>query len=314
MKTDSEEKKPRHPIGVASRRTGLGQDVIRAWERRYGAVVPERTDTGRRLYSDEDVRHLLLLKRVVDGGRRISDVAALSADELENLASEDQAAAPQESVRMSVDAESPLEAAVEAATRLDGACLEAIFSEAALAMSAPVMRQKLIVPLLTEIGERWREGTVRVAHEHLATSIVRVFVDGMRNRSITGDNRPKILITTTSGQRHELGALMAAAAAEEVGWEAIYLGASLPAEEIGAAARQSKARAVGLSLVYRDDVRIAEELRAIRHYLADDVALVVGGGAATELGDVIADLGGHHVGDMIEFQSLLDTIRGSGDE
>jgi methanogenic corrinoid protein MtbC1 len=215
---------------------------------------------------------------------------------------------------MPVDAESPLEAAVDAAARLDGDRLNAVLFEAALAMSAPEMRQKLIAPLLTEIGERWREGTVRVAHEHLAASIVRAFVDGMRTRSTNGDKRPKILVTTTSGQRHELGALMAAVAAEEVGWEAIYLGPSLPAEEIGAAARQSNARAVGLSLVYRDDVRMAEELRAIRRYLADDVALVVGGRAAAELEDVIAGLGGYRVGDMVEFQSLLDSIRGSVDE
>jgi methylmalonyl-CoA mutase cobalamin-binding domain/chain len=136
----------------------------------------------------------------------------------------------------------------------------------------------------------------------------------MRDRSTNGTGRPKILITTTSGQRHEIGALMAAAAAEEVGWEAIYLGASMPAEEIGAAARQSGARVVGLSLVYRDDVRMVEELRAIRRYLEDDVTLVVGGRAAVELEDIIAELGGHRVGDMPEFQSLLDTIRQSGDE
>jgi DNA-binding transcriptional MerR regulator/methylmalonyl-CoA mutase cobalamin-binding subunit len=314
MQTDSEDTKPRHPIGVVSRRTGLGQDVIRAWERRYGVVVPKRTDTGRRLYSDEDLRHLLLLKRVVNGGRRISDIAALSAGELENLASEDQVTAPQEVIRMPVDTEAPLEAAVDAVAQLDGDRLEAILTEAALAMSAPEMRQKLIAPLLTEIGERWRAGTVRVAHEHLASSIVRAFVDGMRDRSTNGTGRPKILITTTSGQRHEIGALMAAAAAEEVGWEAIYLGASMPAEEIGAAARQSGARVVGLSLVYRDDVRMVEELRAIRRYLEDDVTLVVGGRAAVELEDIIAELGGHRVGDMPEFQSLLDTIRQSGDE
>jgi DNA-binding transcriptional MerR regulator/methylmalonyl-CoA mutase cobalamin-binding subunit len=314
MKTDSGEKKSRHPIGVVSRRTGLGQDVIRAWERRYGVVMPQRTDTGRRLYSDEDVRYLLLLKRVVDGGRRISDVAGLSTGELENLARDDHAAAPQESVRMPVGAEAPLETALDAAARLDGERLKSILSEAALAMSAPEMRRMLIAPLLTEIGERWREGTVRVAHEHLATIIVRTFVDGTRTHSINGDNRPKILITTTSGQRHELGALMATVAAEEVGWEAIYLGANLPAEEIGAAARQSKARAVGLSLVYRDDLRTVEELRAIRRYLADDVVLVVGGRAAAELEDVIVDLGGHRIDDMLEFQSLLDSIRGSVDE
>jgi DNA-binding transcriptional MerR regulator len=126
MKSDSEQKKPRHPIGVVSRRTGLGQDVIRAWERRYGVVAPRRTDTGRRLYTDEDVRHLLLLKRVVDGGRRISDVSALSAGELERLVSEDQAAAPQETARMPFDARAPLEAAVEAAALLDGDRLEGI--------------------------------------------------------------------------------------------------------------------------------------------------------------------------------------------
>lgn len=313
MKSDREEKKPRHPIGVVSRRTGLGRDVIRAWERRYGAVVPRRTGTGRRLYTDEDVRQLLLLKRVVGGGRRISDVAALSTGELEKLVVEDQPAAPQETARMPVDEEAPLEAAIAAAARLDGERLESILSEAALAMSAPEMRQKLIAPLLTEIGERWREGSIRVAHEHLATSIIRAFVDGMRNRSTNGDDRPKILIATTSGQRHELGALMAAAAAEEVGWEAIYLGTSLPAEEIGAAVRQSSARAVGLSLVYRDDVRIAEELRAIRRYLTDDVALVVGGRAAVDFQNVISNLGGHRVGGMLEFQSLLASIRGSDD-
>ena len=60
--------------------------------------------------------------------------------------------------------------------------------------------------------------------------------------------------------------------------------------------------------------RMAEELRAIRRYLADDVALVVGGRAAVELEDVIVDLGGHRVGDMLEFQSLLDSIRGGVDE
>jgi DNA-binding transcriptional MerR regulator len=297
-----------------SRRTGLGQDVIRAWERRYGVVVPQRKETGRRLYSDEDIRHLLLLKRFVDGGRRISDVAGMSTAELDQLASEDRAAAPQESSRMPVGTEAPLEAAVEAAAQLDGDRLEAILTEAALAMSSAEMRQKLIAPLLREIGNRWRVGTVRVAHEHLASVVVRAFVDGMRNHSTNGEDRPRILITTTSGQRHELGALMAAVAAEEVGWKAIYLGASLPAEEIGAAARQSRARAVGLSLVYRDDVRIVEELRAVRHYLAGDVVLVVGGRATEELADVIVGLGGHRVDDLLEFQSLLDTIRGSGDE
>jgi len=204
----------RHPIGVVSRRTGLTQDLIRAWERRYGVVASGRTETGRRLYTDEDVRRLLLLRRLVDGGRRISDVARLKLVELEALVEEDVEAAATETVRPPVDGRAYLEAALDATARLDPAGLERVLTDATLSMSPTEVRQKFLTPLLVEMGERWRAGTLRIAHEHLTTGIVRVFVDGMRKRSGKVNGRPNILITTTSGQMHELGALMAAAAAD----------------------------------------------------------------------------------------------------
>ena len=89
MKTVESSDKPRHPIGVVSQRTGLPQDVLRAWERRYAAVVPQRTPTGRRLYTDLDIQRLRLLRDAVAGGRRISDVANLGVAELEALVGED---------------------------------------------------------------------------------------------------------------------------------------------------------------------------------------------------------------------------------
>src|SRR3954469_3779400 len=73
---------PRHPIGVVARRTGLKPDLIRAWERRYGAVEPGRSETRRRFYSDDDIERLLLLRRAVNPGRGISQVASLSNAEL----------------------------------------------------------------------------------------------------------------------------------------------------------------------------------------------------------------------------------------
>src|SRR3954453_10877138 len=85
MSTTPSSSVPRHPIGVVARRTGLKPDLIRAWERRYGAVAPGRTETRRRFYSDEDVERLLLLRRAVSSGRGISQVAGLSNPELEAL-------------------------------------------------------------------------------------------------------------------------------------------------------------------------------------------------------------------------------------
>src|SRR5687768_11395483 len=79
----------RHPIAVVSERTGLSQDILRVWERRYGAVSPTRTESGERLYSDADVARLRLLDAAVAAGRRISRVATLSTTELEALIADD---------------------------------------------------------------------------------------------------------------------------------------------------------------------------------------------------------------------------------
>lgn len=314
MKGDNLDPRPRHPIGVTSRRTGIPQDLIRAWERRYCVVSPGRTDTGRRLYSDRDVRTLFLLKRLVDGGRRISDVVAMSLAELEAQAEEDREAVAVPPAGSRAGNGHRLEAAVDAALRMDREALEDILAEAALSMSAPDMRQKLLSPLLFEVGERWRDGSLRVAHEHLATSIVRAFVDGMRKRVPDRGSRPKILVTTPVGEEHELGALMAAVAAEEVGWDAVYMGGGLPAEEIGAAVRHVGARAVGLSVIYGDEARVADELRAVDRFLPEGVALLVGGRAAANLSNVITEIGARAVTDLREFQSRLDAILSGSDK
>ena len=74
-----------HTIQFAARHSGLSMHTIRAWERRYGALAPDRTATNRRLYSAEDIEKLSLLHDAVQSGHRISQVAALSPAELRNL-------------------------------------------------------------------------------------------------------------------------------------------------------------------------------------------------------------------------------------
>jgi len=81
--------KPRHPIRVVAQRTGLTPATLRAWERRYGAVDPGRSDAGQRLYSDRDLERLTVLRTLTEAGRPISMVAALSAQEATDLMLED---------------------------------------------------------------------------------------------------------------------------------------------------------------------------------------------------------------------------------
>lgn len=78
-----ESKSARYNIGAASRLTGVSREKIRIWERRYGAVEPARDDANLRKYSQQDVDRLILIRRLVDSGQAVSNVANLSLDELQ---------------------------------------------------------------------------------------------------------------------------------------------------------------------------------------------------------------------------------------
>jgi len=305
---------PKHPIGVVSNRTGIAPDLLRAWERRYGAVEPHRTETGRRLYSDRDIKRLSLLRRLVSGGRRISDVASRDLEELVAMAEEDRRAMARDTATSDeaagLTSNGYLASALDAVDRLDNVGLESVLSDAAMAMSPIEMRSELITPLLRELGARWRTGSHRIAHEHLASSIVRAFVEGMRHRT-SGGSRPKVIVAAPSDQRHELGALMAAAAAEEVGWEAVYFGADLPAEEIAVGARKLHAGAIAISIIYvADRYRLAEELKSLRRSVGDEIAILVGGRAAPTLKTTLDDINAVLVEDVADLQYQLEELTG----
>lgn len=289
-------KEPRHPIGVVVKRTGIAAEVLRAWERRYNAVVPQRTDTGRRLYSDLDVARLVLMKRAVDAGRRISDVARLSEADLSDLVREDRDAAPVGPPPRTAPAApgsiaEQVEQCMAAVEDLDHHGLEKALSTASVTLSPARLRQELIVPLMRRIGDRWRDGTLRIVHEHMATAIVRSFLESLRG-VLVPPHAPVLVVTTPAGQLHELGALLAANTAAEAGWDAVYLGPSLPADEIAAVSRAKNARALLLSMVYPGhDPHVHEELRRLRRLVGDDMPILVGGDAAESYAETIDEIG-----------------------
>lgn len=73
-------------IGAVAKLTGLTDHAIRVWERRYGAIVPERAANGRRIYTVADIDKLVLLKTLTDRGISIGQIAAASVAELEEQA------------------------------------------------------------------------------------------------------------------------------------------------------------------------------------------------------------------------------------
>ncbi len=305
---------PGYPMRLVIKRTGLTAHVIRAWERRYSAVTPLRTETNRRLYSDEDIQRLNLLRLATTAGHSISQIARLPADQLRDLipAQPTRSEAPQTGQPGAGKPEDFLEETVQAVQTMDGEGLESALMRASVALSLPALVEDLIAPMLHRIGELWRLGKVRAANEHLASAVVRTLLGNIKESHRVNDEAPRLVATTPAGQWHELGALIATVTAAAEGWRALYLGANLPAHEIAAAANENRVRAVALSIVYPpDDPHLGNELRQLRRFLAPEIALLAGGRAARHYTTDLQEVGAHIIDGTVTLRAVLERIRSS---
>ena len=304
---------PQHPIRVVALRTGLTADLIRAWEKRYQVVTPGRTDTARRLYSDSDVERLRLLKQATDLGRRISDIAELDTLDLMELIKKDrdEASIP---VRLNAS-ESPDLAMIrhqimDAVRAHDPQAIDALLHKASLENTVPVLMEEIVAPVLHQIGESTRDGSLRIAQEHVATAQIRTFLGSLRPASTEYQEAPRIVITTPSGQLHELGALMVSVTCASEGWSPIYLGPNTPADEIAAAVIGSGALACGLSITYpADDPRLPGELRRLRRQLPEGFPLFIGGAAIRSDSPLLKELDVPYISSLHDLRSHLEGFR-----
>ncbi|MBD3869264.1 MAG: MerR family transcriptional regulator [Acidobacteria bacterium] len=315
MKQDESGPDQGHPIQVAARRSGLTPDVIRAWERRYNAVDPVRSGTNRRLYAETDIEKLFLLSQVTRAGRRIGDVAGLTIDQLKEIVAEDGEAAarvgglPASPARGRTEGQY-LEACMDYLVDLDSVGLESTLAEASIALSTPVLLEQLITPLLHRVGEEWHSGSLRVAHEHLTTAVVRSLLGTLRKSGSAPATAPELVVASPAGQRHELGALMVAVAAASDGWKVTYLGADLPAADIATVALKRNARAVALSIVHpTDDPNLPGEIEVLGSALGGEAVILAGGSGAGAYAGVLAAAGGRIIEDIPSFRNELQALR-----
>lgn len=306
-----------HPMRVVTRRTGLSADLLRAWERRYDVVAPARSESGRRLYSDADIERLRLLYRATLAGRSIGQVADLPTAALAALVRRD-ASADAEAGRggpARVGGAPPaatdfLDDAFRAVARLDATALDAVLRRAVIALPVAALLDTVVVPLLERVGTGWREGTLRPVHEHLAGAVLRRVLERIVESASSPFATANLVVATPTGQVHEFGALLVAAAATAEGWRVTYLGPDLPAEDIAEAAIRTRARGVALSLVYpTGDPAVGEEMRRLRHALPKEVTVLVGGAAAPSYAASLEEIRAVPLDSLAGLRTALATLR-----
>lgn len=232
-------------IQAAAQKAGVSTQLVRAWERRYGLLAPDRTESGYRLYSDDDVAILRGAKVMVDEGRSISEVARLSPDELRR------AAVRRPTAKLELPAEPWQQYALAAIATFDRATLERLILNATGmgALPSTDICDRVLVPLLVAIGDRWEHGSLDVAAEHFGSAIIRQHLHALlETEARRNSGGPLVVCACPEGDLHEGGLLAFAIHAATSGWVIVYLGANTPSADLIATADRTRATAVAVSM------------------------------------------------------------------
>jgi MerR family transcriptional regulator, light-induced transcriptional regulator len=288
-------------IGELGRRVGVSEHVLRAWERRYGLLRPERSPGGYRLYSAADERRIRRMQAHLAGGLSAAEAARV-------VLSEERPGPP----RAGTGAAGPggvADPAQDLADRLDRldepGAQEALDRLFAGFTTETVLRDALL-PYLHHLGDRWERGQASIAEEHFASNVLRGRLAGLA-RGWGYGHGPCAILACPPDEQHDMGLLMFGIVLSRCGWRVEYLGASTPIGELARTARQARADILVLAAATGKHFDgVTSDLAR----LARQVPLALAGAGATQ---ALADQIGARLltGDPVtEAQRLLPPSRG----
>lgn len=303
----------KYNMRFVSRKVGLSSHVIRKWEERYEAINPIRAESKHRLYSEDDVLRLSLLKELSDHGQRISHIAGLTNDELKARLKQIQdfewSGSDVHEAKIDM-AQSVIKNCIRAVIKMNMNELKNQLSRASINFTQRDLIEYVISPLITSIGDGWREGDIKIAAEHLATPIIRTFLNQLREQSSISEAAPGLVIATPAGQIHEMGSLLVAVVATQEEWNVNYCGPDLPADEIATILYQCEARALAISLVYpENDSGIHKEIKKIGDLVSSDKEIFAGGHSAPSYQSTLESIGAKIVMDFNQFRKELKRLK-----
>ncbi len=217
--------------------TGVKPVTLRAWERRYGLVRPQRSAKGQRLYTQDDVNRILRVLALTRDGVAVGHAKeALDAEPARVAPTADEGRWPMYRRRFA--------AAVAAFDELE---LEAIYDEALALHSVDTVDRMLLLPILKELGQRWSTVAGGVAEEHFISTYARHKIGARFHHRRAHPDGAKILAACAPGEQHEIGLLLFALAAHDAGFRVVLLGANVPFPEVAAAAHRTRCDVVVIS-------------------------------------------------------------------
>lgn len=263
------------PLSDIEYETGFNTDLLRKWRQRYGFPVQEVRTDGKAAYSRETVKHLRLIKRLLENGLMPAQVVSRSPLELDRLLQAIVNEAPNPRVNESI------KKLIERLKHMDQVGFNALIDKVRNMGTLTEFITNTVTPLLTSVGVAWSKGEIEVYHEHLCTSLIERYLHAELLLHKPKGDFPTILFATPPEEQHALGLLMAEVIFAEQGAKTISLGRNVPLNDLKLAAMSCQANIVALSFSFAISARrVRPILTHLRHILPADVVIWVGGSGA----------------------------------
>jgi MerR family transcriptional regulator, light-induced transcriptional regulator len=280
-RSDQEKKPVLYPIRAVSLQTGISIETLRAWERRYQVVTPQRGERGR-LFTEADIRRLRMLRMAVEQGHSIGQLARLSDDALQALTTQPALPAlpdsPPSAGLGSETAHPDLHLLMAGIERLDYGEVERQLSLLAAVLPPRELVRRVVLPLLQQVGDAWHAGKLSIAQEHMTSALLRNLLGALIPLHRRAAPPAKLLFAAPAREQHEFGILLSAILAVGGGLGIVYLGTDLPAEEIVVAAQKTAPQAVVIGVVGGSGHRLAlQNVQQIAERLPAQIEFWVGG-------------------------------------
>jgi MerR family transcriptional regulator, light-induced transcriptional regulator len=270
-------------IGELSRRVGVSDHVLRAWETRYGLLAPVRSPGGFRLYSDADERQVRRMQFHLSQGLSAAEAAR-------SAISEAQARVEPGSFTLGSDGPGRLELhecarlLQRALDQFDEGAAQAVLDRLLSDFTLATTLRDVVLPYLQQLGERWELGEISIAQEHYASHVIRGRLAGLA-RGWGDGTGPRAILACPPDELHDLPLLIFGIVLNRNGWRVDYFGASTPVGELVGAAVRSRPDLIVLAAT--TTARFKGLLSELSQLAAVAPLALAGAGATQQMADEI---------------------------
>jgi DNA-binding transcriptional MerR regulator len=319
---------------AVAQKTGIAAPTLRAWERRYTILSPERAQNDYRLYSERDIAIISWLKEHVDAGMSISQAIALfrhleeEHHQLHRKDSPPESASPfqvmisnptvgkHETIAKGEEQEKDVtynmrfvrERLLEAFNSFDEATASRLMASMLAIYPIEQVCTELITPTLWEVGHLWERGLITVAIEHFASAFFHGWLTNLLHAMPTNNPNPLVIACCAPGELHELAPLMLALLLRRAGLRVAYLGQSIETESLLQTVRRLSPALICISVTLISSLEAATELgQKVQELPPPRPVLIFGGQAFEQRADLIARIPGVYLDG--ELQTIITRLR-----